>query len=167
MIDGLHIGNIRSPTMDNLLWAKCSEGRLEEAREALKAGANPNATDGGWISSTVTSCLMEAARNNHIEVVDLLLSWPGIDVNAKDVEYNTALHWACEGGSVASLGKLLATPGLLLNERNIGGVTPIMRAIRLDSSDGTECVRMMAQVADVDLDIKDSKGRNLKEIANM
>ena len=75
---------------NNLLWEKCKDGRLEEVREALQAGADPNTTGGPFHSP----CLMEAARNNHDEVVALLLSSPGIQVNAKNLHGWTALHWA-------------------------------------------------------------------------
>ena len=135
-------------------------GRLEEVREALEGGADPNTT-GGLLNST---CLMMAARNNHDEVVVLLLSRPGIQVNAKNNEERTALHFACYNGSLASLSKLLAAPGLQLNERsNNGGWTPIMWAIRCSR---TEAVLQMAAVREVDLDVKDNQGRSLEKFAN-
>ena len=66
-------------------------------------------------------------------------------------------------GSVASLTILLAVPGLLLNERNSGGWTPILAAIFYGK---TEAVRLMAQVKEVDLDVKDSHNRSLEDIAS-
>ena len=88
---------------------------------------------------------------------------PGIQVNARDKMNFTALHWACQMGSVASLTILLAVPGLLLNERNSGGWTPILAAIFYGK---TEAVRLMAQVKEVDLDVKDSHNRSLEDIAS-
>ena len=150
---------VMAEQQNNLLWEKCKDGRLEEVRKALEAGADANST-GGPFSST---CLMEAARNNHDEVVALLLSSPGIQVNAKDNEDWTALHFACGNGSLASLSKLLAAPGLQLNERNDKGWTPIMEAIRCGK---TDAVLQMAAVREVDLDVKDKEGRSLEELAN-
>ena len=75
----------------NNLWKKCRNGKLEEVREALPAGADPN-TRGGSYNRT---CLMEAMYKDHDEVVDLLLAQAGLEVNAKDYEKNTALHLAC------------------------------------------------------------------------
>ena len=92
------------------LWEKCSAGKLEEVREELQAGADPNST-GGPRTST---CLMEASWKNHDEVVALLLAHPNIQVNAKDNDNDTALHGACNNGCLASLSKLLEAPGVQL-----------------------------------------------------
>ena len=160
------------------LWKNCKEGKLREARQALEAGTNPNTT-----GDRNMTCLMVAVENNHDQVVALLLAKPGIQVkqsilpldlvlsspspgiqvNARDKMNFTALHWACQMGSVASLTILLAVPGLLLNERNSGGWTPILAAIFYGK---TEAVRLMAQVKEVDLDVKDSHNRSLEDIAS-
>ena len=58
-----------------------------------------------------------ALQNNHMEVADLLLSQPGIQVNAKNRYGQSALHFACAKGNVASVKKLLSIPGILVNER--------------------------------------------------
>ena len=129
---------------------------VEEVRKALHAGADPNTTGGRRNSS----CLMEASWKNHDQVVALLLSRPGIQVNARDEKNYTALHWACYNGSLASLSKLLAVPELLLNERNKWGNTPIMVAA---SWGKTEAVRLMAAKPDVDLDVKDTEGNKYWE----
>ena len=144
----------------NNLWEKCSWGRVEEVREALAAGADPN-TRGGPFNYT---CLMAAARRNHSGVVELLLSTQGIQVNAKDEHGSTALHWACGFGSLASLALIVKSPGVQLNERDNEGWTPIMRAIQ---SRQTRSVLQMAAVPQVCLDVRDSQGRSLEEFANM
>ena len=149
----------------NNLWEKCCDGRVEEVREALAAGADPN-TRGGYSNNTST-CLMEAASGNtqwHSGVVELLLSTQGIQVNAKDEYGSTALHEACASGSLASLALIVKSPGVLLNERNNNGNTPIMSAILARQ---TQAVLQMAAVPDVCLDVRDDQGRSLEEIANM
>jgi len=143
----------------NNLWEKCMSGRVEEVREALAAGADPNAR-GGLRNDT---CLMAAASGNHNGVVELLLSTQGIQVNAKNVHGSTALHWACFGGSLASLALIVKSPGVQLNERDNWGRTPIMFAI---SRRQTQAVLQMAAVPDVCLDVKDKEGRSLEAIAN-
>ena len=131
----------------NNLWKECRDGKLEEVRAALQAGADPN-TRGGSYNRT---CLMEAIDNDHDEVVDLLLAQAGIEVNAKDCDKNTALHLACfEDRFQYNLSKLLAVPGILVNERNSKGRTPIMEAIWNDNIDD---VWLMAAEAKVDLDV--------------
>ena len=133
-------------------WSDCKNGKLKEAKEALEAGADPNTV------CRKMTCLMAATLHNRAEMVALLLSQPGIDVNAKDDQGNTAFHVACCKGNVAILRLLLAAPGLLHNERN----NPILRAIK---SVKIEAVRLMAEVAEVDLDVTDNQGRSLEEFA--
>ena len=111
------------------LWENCCEGNLESARTALKGGGDPNSR-GGFLNRT---CLMMAVHNLDEDpfldrVVDLLLAQKGIDVNAKDRYNSTALHIAGAYGNLATLRKLLAVPGLLLNEKDLGGRTPIVQA---------------------------------------
>ena len=109
--------------LNNLLWKKCLVGSVEEVRQALCAGADPNAARGN-----TNTCLMVATTMNHDRVVELLLSNPGIQVNAKNVENHTALHLACIDG-YASLAMILSSSGVQLNEKDYEGNTPIMLAI--------------------------------------
>ena len=92
----------------------------------MQAGAGPNTDDGHPMTY-----LMYAVLGRQSKVVALLLSWPGVDANAKDGVNKTALHWACEAGHIPVLQLLLAVPGLKLNERisGGGGHTPILLAI--------------------------------------
>ena len=144
---------------NNLLWTACSDGRVEEVREALAAGADPNARGGPYN----TTCLMVAAWGNHSGVVELLLSTQGIQVNAKSECGSTALHKACASGSPASLALIVKSPGVQLNERDGSGWTPIMCAIG-SQLDTTQAVLQMAALPDVCLD-EDEKGRSMEEIA--
>ena len=146
--------------LNDVLWENCRTGRVEEARQALAAGADPNAR-GGLFNGT---CLMVAATFDHDRVVELLLSTPGIQVNAKDKDDKTALHYACSGGPLVRLDLILSSPGVQLNERDNEGWTPIMRAIQ---SRQTRSVLQMAAVPQVCLDVRDSQGRSLEEFANM
>ena len=137
-------------------WSDCKNGKLKEAKEALEAGADPNTV------RRKMTCLMAATLHNRAEMVALLLSQPGIDVNAKDDQGNTAFHVACYKGNVAILRLFLDAPGMLHNERNNLGETPILRAIKFVK---IEAVRLMAEVAEVDLDVTDNQGRSLEEFA--
>ena len=148
----------------NNLWEKCCYGRVDEVREALAAGADPNARGGPGNYTCLNNCLMAAARRNHSGVVELLLSTQGIQVNAKDEKGSTALHHACHSGSLASLALIVKSPGVQLNERDNDGATPIMWAIL---GRQTQAVLQMAAVPDVCLDVNDDQGRSLEEFANL
>ena len=141
----------------NNLWILCRSGQLDQVKAALEAGADPNTTEGQWN----WTCLMVAVYDERADIVDLLLSHPSIDVNAKDSELDTALHKACLFFNEAILHKLLATPGLLLNEKNWLGETPIMSAARLGR---VGAVKLMAAKEQVDLDLRDIQGRSLEEM---
>ena len=147
---------------DNI-WLKLSAGNLEEVRAALQAGGDPN-TRGGLDNKT---CLMWAIIRGNEEMVDVLLEQPSIEVNAKDNDENTALHWACRCGrvsNVAILNQLLAAPGILVNERDSDGWTPIMLAIYSEAV-RVMAVRVMAAVEEVDLDVSHN-GRSLEDLAH-
>ena len=132
---------------DQSLCVKCRDGRLEEIRVALEAGEDPNSTCG---TGRYRTCLMIAVDNNRVEVVALLLSCDGINVNAKDVDNHTALHYACHQRHVACLSKLLDFPGVLLNERDNQGFTPVMLAA-VGGMRNAECLHLMAEMPEVDL----------------
>ena len=136
---------------------------LEEAKEA---GNDLNPVVGGKIVSggrSGRSRLLWAAFTNRVELIDSLLLQPNVDVNAKDKRDNTALHHACclpDGNAI--IAKLLAAPGILLNEENQTGKTPIMMAVMWNR---IEAVQILAAVDEVDLDVRDDKGKSMEDIA--
>ena len=142
--------------VNDSLWNLCRSGQLDQVKAALEAGADPNTT-GPWN----WTCLMEAVFGRHVDLVDLLLSHPRIDVNVKNTNLGTALHQACVSFNEAILHKILATPGLLLNEKNSRGETPIMIAVRFGR---VGAVKLMVAKEQVDLDVKDNEGRSLEEM---
>ena len=146
----------------NILWVGCSLGELQMARELILAGADPNTK----VGRKNLTCLMGAIMTPpHEEVVDLLLAQPSIEVNAKNNKNSTALHFACRTrtGNIAILSKLLTVPGILVNERDSDGWTPIMWATIYGKP---EAVRVMAAVENVDLDVRSSNGWSLEDRAH-
>ena len=149
----------------NNLWILCRSGELDQVKAALEAGADPNTTGESpqhdWGEPTWT-WLMTAVYDKRVDLVDLLLSQPSIDVNAKaGSRLGTALHTACLFFNEAILHKILATPGLLLNEKNSSGDTPIMSAVIWGS---VGAVKLMAAKEQVDLDVRNIVGRSLEEM---
>jgi len=153
-----------SVEMAGLVWNLCRSGTLDQVKAALEAGADPNTTD-EWANmwgEPVWTCLMKAVYDQRVDLVDVLLSQPSIDVNAKmGSGLDTALHTACLFSNEAILHKILATPGLLLNERNSTGDTPIMSAVRFG---WVGAVKLMAAKEQVDLDVRGIEGRSLEEM---
>ena len=135
------------------LWEICRQGNLEELRTALQAGADPNSR------GLDDTCLMVAVRAKREEVVDLLLAQPGIESNAKDETNRTAMHWACSSGTVDILSKLLAVPGVLMNNKTELGWPPIAEAIIHENPD---TLQLMTTVEEVDLDLRDFSGMSLE-----
>ena len=138
------------------------------------------------------TCLMVATWKSQEKVVDLLLAQPGIRVNAKASNNFTALHFASLANSsfvahegISILNKLVASPGIELNERNDEGLTPIMLAIispgwgcgicrirdtpswwqRCAIEQSLRVVCLLAAEATVDLEVQDRMGRGLNELA--
>ena len=131
-------------------------------------GIDLNATSHqGW------TALHYAARSSHKDVVALLLNQPGVDVKATTDMGNTALHCACVSGNCGPdlLRCLLANSDTDPNVKNTQGRTPIM--ILLARSQGnhfepelkTLCLQAMVEFNNVDLDIKDARGRGLEDLA--
>ncbi|CAK9212937.1 unnamed protein product [Sphagnum troendelagicum] len=111
----------------NELYDAANEGDLREVQRilALPAGvvdANARGANGRFP-------LQAAAMNGHVAIVELLLAWPGVDVNAtpeEGVEKKTPLHMAAEQGHVEVVKLLLAHPQIEANaELVISGLTPL------------------------------------------
>jgi hypothetical protein len=81
---------------------------------------------------------------------------------AGDVSRRTALHWACDTGSLGVVRQLLAHQGIQPNPRDIAGRTPLMVAV---VKDHLEVVKEMVKDPRVDLDTKDCRGRSLEDVA--
>ena len=141
------------------LWEKCRFGKVEEVREALTSGANPNSIGGSdWdLPPGPDTLLNTAASFNQEELVDLLLAQEGIEVNKRGgYHYHTALHIAVGRGSIACVNKLLAAPGIDVNALDNQNKTPIMWAVDQwpVTSGSTEALRLLAADGRVNLDCK-------------
>ncbi len=78
----------------------CRDGREEEARLALRAGASPHARERG------KSCLQLAGEAGNAEVLDLLFRH-GADPNERDAKGTPILVWAAETGNFGLAHELL------------------------------------------------------------
>lgn len=87
-------------------------GDLATVKNLLQAGVSINAVD-----EEGETALHHAAKNNHVKVVEKLLTAPGIEIN-KTSEKNggTALHWAASRGYKEVIYKLLKDFNVNINK---------------------------------------------------
>ena len=78
--------------------------------------------------SPETESLLRAAREGHADAVEELLKTPGIDVNAKDDNGNTALLEAARFGH-DHVARVLLAAGANTKVRDKDGKTPLMLAV--------------------------------------
>ena len=84
---------------------------------------NCKSRDGEWFA------LKYAASNDDEELLELLLSHPGIDVNNTDNYQNTALMMACYKRYSRIIKRLLAVPDINVNCQNARGVSAFNMAV--------------------------------------
>ena len=110
------------------LWIHCILGNTEGVREALQCGQNANQRSPFGVSG-----LMYAASGKHLDIMELLLGQPDIDINSRDDSIlvgGTPLHWAISGGDSKLVEMLLKQPNLeSLESQDIHGYTPLMLAV--------------------------------------
>ena len=104
--------------------AACRQGDIEDARECLVRGANPNYRD-----ETGSTALIEAAREGHLDIMELLLEHD-VDVNVQeDIGQYTAIMAAADFGN-KQIVQLLIENKADLSMKNVNEETALMRASR-------------------------------------
>lgn len=104
--------------------------------------------------------LRRAAKNNEIERVNFLLD-QGEDVNQRDADGNTALHYASMNGHLAVVNRLLDAPMIDVNFQDNEGWTALHFA---SFSDYPDIVQKLLD-HDADPSIKDNGGLSPIDIA--
>jgi len=110
---------------------------------------------------TVLSAILQPSAN--VEVVKINLKKveayieQGGDVDAKDQQNRTLLHWACAQGKTQAV-KLLVEKGADVNAKTAGGLTPLKQAVY---GKHHEIVDFLLNRTPVDVDAKGQKNRTL------
>jgi len=80
------------------------------------------------------SALTNACDSGNMEILELLLNHPNIDVNQKILQGSTLLHHVCYKNQLAQLKRLLQLRALKLNPQSDVGLTPLMTACQQNKS---------------------------------
>ena len=139
----------------------CWENELEKVKVCLTRNVDISTVseDGCWSALTI------AAYKNYLDLLNLLLSQPEININqtctsAPDVTLPfglplTALMFACGAGNSDIVSRLVEEEDLAINYQTLDGLT----AAHLACHHGhTECVRLLARTGKVDWNIQDTSG---------
>ena len=138
------------PLKDDEFLELCESGDARRVEEAIMNGANVNAKN-----KYGKTALMEAARNKHADVAELLLKH-GADVNAKDNNGSTALMWAADSGTTY-VAELLLKHGADVNAKDNNGSTALMWA----ADSGTTYVAELLLKYGADVNAKDNDGKTV------
>ena len=105
--------------------------------------------------TTVKELFLKACEENDLHKVQFFFSL-GADVNWREDDGCSGLHWAASRNYGELLGLLLGKTGVDVNIRDIMGVTPLMVAC---ASGHENIVRTLTQVPDIQLNCRDEDGR--------
>ena len=145
----------------------CAENDLEDVKDCLEEGVYVNTvgavesvrvpSEGGatWSGLTI------AAWMDYRELLDLLLSQPGIDVNLPTKHYFfngefTPLMFACQFGSHKIVRRLLQVPGINILFKNSYNWTAQHEAPTWGHS---KCLEELAKMPGVEWNCQDNEGR--------
>lgn len=106
------------------LYKAIAENRLDNIRRILDAQfpIEEEVGPGGL------NLLMHCAQFGSVDCLTLLIQY-GANVNSRDRNMRTALHYACASGRQEMVTALLAIPGINYEARTVGGETPLICAI--------------------------------------
>src|SRR6266702_2549186 len=106
-----------------LLWA-AFYGRLEIAQMLLEHGTKANTENGsGEMPLALVSRGKYDSQEHALCDIQIFLVH-GVDMNAQNKQYNTAIHLACYSGKI-EITQMLLDPGAYMNKQNEQGETPL------------------------------------------
>jgi len=133
--------NIKS-SGETCLHFVAAEGRIEEAKLLRKFKANGGESDGNGAGA-----LSRAASAGHTAMVDYLLGFHGVDINAQDSQGGTALIEATKANHIAVVKKLVE------GKAETELVDAVQKTAFMWASDKgfNEIVELLAPVANIDM----------------
>ncbi len=124
------------------LFMAALENDLPKVEELLAAGADVNKANREGDTPLYIAC-----EEGHAQIVEKLLSVPGIDVNKAERRNFTPLNIACGYGYKEIVQKLLAIPEIDVNKASNSGATPLRHACM---SDFPEVVKLLLNDTRID-----------------
>ena len=109
--------------------------------------------------------LMEASRYGKFEIVKLLLERTDEQLNVRDIDGRTALHWACRKGhkDVVQLLMNCQNKNIELNTRNNNGRTAFMLACQNGHTDVVQL--LLNSVQNIELNTRGNDGYTAFQLA--
>lgn len=98
------------------------EGNIANLQQLFAAGFPPT----HFCEHPSTSPLMLAATISTPETMQFILATGAVNINETDTSGRTALHFACRKGMIDNINFLLSQPGIDIEARTCGGMTPLM-----------------------------------------
>ena len=129
----------------------CRDGDLEGVKDALQRGVDVNTKDKNGRTG-----LMQAVRNNHNSVVELLLNKPNIDLNLKSGRGNCALLQAVRSKNNEALKLLLNVPTIKVNIVNNNGWSAVHVAVIHNNIEGLKMLLSQPSLTALTLNQKDN-----------
>jgi len=148
------------------LYTACIAGNIQAVSDIVTS-KEVDINDTDYCGNTpLYTPLMLAVESYHTEVVRFLLTQPELQLNKRNSDGRTALHWACWYNSDITIVRLLCqdkrcTPSVLNIEDN-DGRTALMLAVY---NGRLEIVKEMENVEGIDFDTKDKDGKSIIEVA--
>ena len=130
----------------------CWSNDIHKVRQILLLGADVNWKD----NAPFNSGLHIAARNNYGDLLELLLTQTGVNVNIViDGHKSTPLMGACYKGHENIVRRLCQAPGIELNSRNVAGYIALHYAV---AKNKPRCVEVLRGAGDVDWNVRAVRG---------
>ena len=137
--------------LNNMFLEYCEQNNIEKVKFYLELGANVN-----WRHESSQSGLHFCVTNNNEELLDLLLSQPGVDVNVTSGRYGyTALASACELNRVNIVKRLCQVSEINPNIKSNFDDSALFLALYLNH---IECVKILRTVPKTNWNMKNRIG---------
>lgn len=108
--------------------------------------------------------LMVACLCGHEDIARRLCQVSSIEINARDEDGRTALYWAVVGNQPSCVNMLRDVVGVNWNVRTEYSTSPLTRAVECGRA-GILQILLSVPPSNLDLNVTDSSGRNIAQIA--